>query len=192
MQTKTGLQERAMALELVPLTTCDRETQMALRDIRNHPDVRRFMYSDHSLTVEEHEDWLDSQSSRPSNANYLALRDGSIAGMAGLIGIDPDNRHAEWGFYVTPAMRGQGLGLAMLFKLLDIAFRDYPLDKINAEVIADNDASLAIHRQLGFVIEGRRRRHKMREGVAVDAILYGITRLEWETARKELVNAMGQ
>ena len=187
MDPKPPLQDRARRIRLKALYECDEEALDRMRLIRNHPQVRSFMYNDQEFDQDTHRRWLNAQYNNADNAIYGAFVDEVLQGSVGLIGIDPVNRHAEWGFYISPQLQGQGLGEAMLFNMLDLAFGVHPVDKVNSEVIEYNTGSLAVHDRLGFVKEGRRRNHKLRDGAPHDAILLGITRQEWAARRSQLI-----
>ena len=188
MANKPPILDRANRVRLKPLFECEKDALDRMRIIRNHPQVRTYMYNDQEFDEETHQRWLNSQHNNADNAIYGAFVDGLLQGSVGLVGIDPVNRHAEWGFYLAPDLQGHGLGEAMLFNMLDLAFAAHPVDKVNSEVIEYNQGSLAVHRNLGFVVEGRRRNHKLRDGEPFAAILLGITRQEWTDRRRQLAH----
>ncbi|MEZ5870715.1 MAG: UDP-4-amino-4,6-dideoxy-N-acetyl-beta-L-altrosamine N-acetyltransferase [Nitratireductor sp.] len=187
MANKLPILDRLGQVRLKPLFECEKEALDRMRVIRNHPQVRSYMYNDQEFDEETHQRWLNSQHNNADNAIYGAFVDAILQGSVGLVGIDPVNRHAEWGFYLSPDLHGHGFGEAMLFNMLDLAFAVHPVDKVNSEVIEYNDGSLALHRRLGFRDEGRRRNHKLREGKFFDAILLGITRQEWADRRSDMI-----
>ncbi|MFZ0529187.1 MAG: N-acetyltransferase family protein [Propionicimonas sp.] len=60
----------------------------------------------------------------------------------------------EHSVYVAPDHQGRGLGRALLVAIIDAA-RDDGLHALIGGLSADNEASLALHRSLGFVEVGR-------------------------------------
>jgi len=48
------------------ITTVDSEIQLAVREWRNHIDIRKNMYTDKIISVKEHKDWIDSLVSNSS------------------------------------------------------------------------------------------------------------------------------
>jgi RimJ/RimL family protein N-acetyltransferase len=64
--------------------------------------------------------------------------------------------------------------------LLRYAFWERRYQKCNSACVHTNDASIRLHRKLGFAEEGRRRRHVFFNGEFHDDILFGLTREEFD------------
>ena len=60
-----------------------------------------------------------------------------------------------------------------------------PYQKANATVYAFNEASLALHRKLGFVDEARIRRNHFTNGEYHDELWFGMTREEFEAQERK-------
>lgn len=170
-------------LRLVDLVEAGEAAQWAMLDLRNDPQVRNFMIAGGEIGRAGHAEWLKSLAGSARTKVFAAMIGDELAGQANLSGIDRENGHAEWGFFVAPAMRGRGVAREMLSKLLDLAFGEIGLQKVNAGVLDDNPASLMLHDRFGFRREGVRRRHKRRADGFADLVLYGITAQEWTEAR---------
>jgi UDP-4-amino-4,6-dideoxy-N-acetyl-beta-L-altrosamine N-acetyltransferase len=119
---------------------------------RNHPDVRRYMYTQHEITLDEHRRWFELTSADPRKhllifeiakqplgfINFHELGNGGIA---------------DWGFYVAPdAPKGSGrqLGCAAL----NHAFIELKHHKVCGQALAYNERSITFHQSLGFQQEG--------------------------------------
>jgi RimJ/RimL family protein N-acetyltransferase len=80
---------------------------------------------------------------------------------------------ADIGMLLDQGWRGKGIGTALLEAGLDWAARA-GAHKAALEVWPHNEAGLALYRKVGFVEEGRKRRHYRRaNGEIWDAILMG-------------------
>ena len=81
---------------------------------------------------------------------------------------------ADLGMALREGWRGRGLGRAMLRTGIDWA-RAAGAVKISLEVWPHNEAARSLYVRLGFVEEGRKRRHyRRRDGQVWDAILMGL------------------
>lgn len=159
---------------LHPLTEADLPQ---VRAWRNHPDVRRHLFSTHTIAEGEHRAWFARQQVDATRRLWLFQRDGAPMGFVQLSGVAPGGI-AEWGFYAAPdAPRGTGsaLGRAALAR----AFGDEALHKVCGQVLVDNAASLALHGRLGFTEEGVLRQQHRSGATYHDIHCFGLLRADW-------------
>jgi L-amino acid N-acyltransferase YncA len=104
----------------------------------------------------------------------LVARDGSeVVGWAALMPVSRRAVYAgvaDLSVYVAAAARGQGVGRALLTALTESA-RAGGLWTLQAGVFPENEASLALHRSLGFRDVGVRERIGRLDGVWRDVVL---------------------
>lgn len=159
---------------LHPLTEADLPL---VRAWRNHADVRRHLFSTHEITDDEHRAWFARQQTDATRRLWLFRRDGVPLGFVQLSGVEAGGI-AEWGFYAAPdAPRGTGsaLGRATLAR----AFGAEALHKVGGQVLAENAASLAFHRRLGFAEEGVLRQQHRSGATYHDIHCFGLLRSDW-------------
>jgi UDP-4-amino-4,6-dideoxy-N-acetyl-beta-L-altrosamine N-acetyltransferase len=158
-----------------------------VRNWRNLPEVSRHMYTDHYITPEEHEAWLDSTLRDPSKLHWIICHEDADVGVAYLYDIDQTNRRCSWGLYVAdPKMRGRGIGGLVENAVLRHVFEDLGLHKICCEVLASNRPALALYEKFGFSREGCFREHIFKDGQFVDVVCLAMTRPDWEAKRPEI------
>lgn len=78
---------------------------------------------------------------------------------------------------------GRGYGHQAVAQAADYAFDVLDLDRITAEVYADNPRSVRLLEGVGFVREGVMREHVHRGGQRVDELIFGMLRREWTAGR---------
>jgi len=96
-------------------------------------------------------------------------------GLAGFLTLDgaPHVRRRHVAFLsmgVAPARRRRGVGAALSRAALEAADRWWGYLRIELGVHADNHAAIALYAKHGFVIETRRPRDMLRDGVLVDGL----------------------
>ncbi|WP_135364802.1 GNAT family N-acetyltransferase [Halosimplex halophilum] len=101
-------------------------------------------------------------------------------GFCALFDIDADSGRAEVGAWLAPDAEGQGYATEALSLLVEYAFAERRLDRLNAGRLATNDRSAALLDRLGFVEEGRRRGYYFVGGERVDRVEYGLLAEEWD------------
>jgi len=78
-----------------------------------------------------------------------------------------------------PEYLSQGYGREAIALLLDWAFRIQNYQRIWLDTWATNQRAIRCYQSLGFVEEGRQRRHLFVNGEYVDTVLMGLLRDEW-------------
>ena len=93
--------------------------------------------------------------------------------------MNPRNRSAEFGYFVNPNFRRQGLGTRMLTIAIDHLFATTHLNKLYCQTGAFNTASVRLLEKLGFHLDGILREHHELDGIFWDDYLYSTLRCEW-------------
>ena len=98
----------ARHIDLVPLLELDTETQLSVRNIRNEDSVRKWMYTDHTIELNEHLAWIARlKTDRDQFVFVIIDRDNGPVGVVSLNAIDRQNQKADWAYYLTQGARGR-------------------------------------------------------------------------------------
>ncbi|GAA3190164.1 MULTISPECIES: GNAT family N-acetyltransferase [Streptomyces] len=99
--------------------------------------------------------------------NLVVVRDGTVVGTQGISARDfPVRREVDTGSWLGLAHHGQGLGTEMRAAVLHLAFAGLGAQHAVSGAFADNAASLAVSRRLGYEDDGVER-HVVRGEPAV-------------------------
>ncbi|SDK54357.1 GNAT family N-acetyltransferase [Microbulbifer yueqingensis] len=154
----------------------------ALLALFGDPEVVRFMAISRLRSRTEAELFLQSiveGFQEGSLYQWGVELDGQLVGTCTLAGINRDNRHAEIGFALDPARRGRGVMVRAVRPLLDFAFGQLDMHRIEADVDPRNTPSIRLLEKQGFTREGLLRERYLEEDGFQDAIIYGLLRREW-------------
>ncbi len=169
---------------MIDLRDLVREDSQHLASWRREAEVNRWMSDQPPETLEAHQAWLEAFLADPDRRGWIITRNNGPAGFLMLSGLTNCNRRAEWGWYIgEPDARGRGVGRAAQALGLDKAFDDLGLEKVWAEVLADNEAALKAQAGAGFRREGYLRGHALKDGVFRDVVLLAIMADEWRQRR---------
>jgi len=151
-------------------------TRIELRDLRSSdwPEVARVFEegiragSTFATEAPSWETWDAAHSLR-----VVAAVEGAVVGWAALEPVS--SRHVYRGVarsavYVAEGLRGLGVGRALMEKLIARSEHD-GLWTIEASMFPENEASVALHRAVGFRVVGVRERIGQREGAWRDVLL---------------------
>lgn len=78
---------------------------------------------------------------------------------------------------------GRGYGREAITLLVDYAFTYWNVQRVGLQVLATNERAIRSYQAVGFIEEGRLRRHMWSNGNYVDGVCMSILREEWQ-ARK--------
>ena len=121
----------------------------------------------HCVRVAAADDRYDFAITRPGDPAYL--------GEAVLMDVDPRNRSAHFRISLaSQSLFGLGLGTAATAMIIDFAFDDLGLHRLELEVFAFNDRARHVYESLGFVEEGVRRDALWQDGAFHDSILMSV------------------
>lgn len=144
---------------------------------RNDPEIRRYMLTQHEITLDEHHAWFARASADQSRRLLIVEDEGRPFGCVNFSGVRPGGV-ADWGFYTAPdAPKGSGSKLGQV--ALDYAFRNAGLHKVCGQALAYNGASIRLHEGLGFRREGVLRDQHLVNGGYHDLICFGLLCHEW-------------
>ncbi|WP_426203851.1 UDP-4-amino-4,6-dideoxy-N-acetyl-beta-L-altrosamine N-acetyltransferase [Pseudomonas sp. TWP3-1] len=177
-------------MQFIPLTDASPTIQAHVRTLRNQEDVRKYMYTSHEISEQEHANWLSSLKGNARQQVFAVIKDELTVGVVSLNAINAQHKSADWAFYLDVNLQGKGLGSVIEFWMLDYAFDVVGLEKLNCEVLASNSAVVKMHQKFGFEVEGVRRQNVVKDGARVDVVLLGITKAEWLEKRPALVRAI--
>ena len=93
---------------------------------------------------------------------------------------------------VAPELRGSGLSRAMLGLLVNEAFREAAIMRVELNVYDLNVAAIRAYKGIGFTEEGVRRSSARFGEERWDTVMMGLLRTEWEKARHDCAGHVAQ
>ncbi len=166
--------------ELINFTELSQEEAEIVRVWRNSERVRRWMFNDHTISKEEHRNFLLSLRGDTTKLYWLVRDSSDYLGVVSLRDINPLHRRAYGGLYSNPDMRGKGKILGKL--LMKVAFDILTLHTLRMEVIETNEKAKKLYKDLGFRGEGILRDFLFRDGRWLNVVVMSITEEEYKDA----------
>lgn len=141
----------------VSLRQLDEKDLELIRAWRNHPDIRRVMYTQHEISSQEHVSWFKAASTNSSRHLLIFEIDAQPLGFVNILELENSNV-ANWGFYTSP-IAPKGTGRKIGKAAISYAFDTRKLRKLCGQVLASNERSIRLHTNLGFQCEDILRQH---------------------------------
>ncbi len=111
---------------------------------------------------------------------------GNLAGIIGYQNLDWLNRSAAVGYWVGSAFQGNGLATNACGALVDWAFREWRLNRVEIRCAVENYRSRAIPERLGFREEGIAYQAEWLYDGFVDLVIYGVLARDWSKINSKL------
>jgi len=125
-----------------------------VRKWRNNENVRRFMYTQHEISRDEHLEWWNKITLIDSDFIPLIFEyNNKPCAFVSFSNINKKNKSASWAFYLSEDAK-KGISSIVEFKALEYAFRTIFLYKLKCEVIDVNLSVIKMHKKYGFKEEG--------------------------------------
>jgi RimJ/RimL family protein N-acetyltransferase len=124
---------------------------------------------------------LERDRDDPERDDFLVLlADGTPIGHAALVDEDLVDGSAQVELMLDAQYRGQGYGTDALNALVDLAFGELPMHRIEAVTHTTHTAALTVLAKAGFTQEGVRRSACLHRGRRHDLAVLSLLRDEWE------------
>lgn len=174
----------------------DIDEDISLRMLTNNDADRLFEITDQSrIYLREWLPWVDQtktikdseafiQMSIQMYIDRIGLTTGIfyknvLVGVAGFNRIDWENKIGYIGYWLANDYQGRGIMTRAVRALINFAFNEYELNRIDIRAASGNIKSQAIPKRLGFTNEGLLRQTEWLYDHFVDHIVYGLLKSEW-------------
>jgi ribosomal-protein-serine acetyltransferase len=151
---------------------------------RNRRYLRQWLpWLDSTITVEDTRQFIkDALQQFAANEGFQAgiWYRGTLAGVVGYHKIDWFNRQVEIGYWLGADYQGKGLMTESCRALVDHAFHQLRLNRVQIRCAVGNTRSCAIPERLGFTREGMLAQGEWLYDHYIDLIMYGMLASEWK------------
>ena len=181
MQAFVNLPIRTQRLQLRPLRDGDVDR---LFEIHSDPRVMRY-WSTSAWQTPEPARAMIAKDLASATREYLRLgieltSTGQLVGTCTLFGINAQCRRAEVGYVLASPAWGHGYMNEALSGLIDYAFDELNLNRIEADIDPRNGSSCRVLERLKFSREGYLRERWIVGEEVSDTVLYGLLQREWK------------
>lgn len=159
------------------------------RDMINDSEVSRMVVGwSFPVSKKEQNDWYNRVVGDINKRFTICMKDSDQAvGMVTLTNIDWVNRSAFHGIKLHPSCpKGQGVGTDAVMTLMEYAFNQLNLHRLDGEWFLYNTASKKLYEKCGWHEEGIKKDAIFRDGAFHDLAITGILKDEFLEAKKRL------
>ncbi len=173
----------------------DDETELRLIELR-HTEELFLLTEQNRQHLREWLPWVDSSSSYEDTARFIksaleqftqnlgfqagVWHQGKLVGVIGFHRIEWGNRRTSIGYWLSKQHEGKGLMTKACAALIDYAFNELKLNRIEIRCATANKKSCAIPERLRFTKEGVIRHAEWLYNHYVDHNVFGLLASEWK------------
>lgn len=114
------------------------------------------------------------------NLGLGIFRGEELIGSIGFVSFDWKSRKTEIGYWIASREEGKGIVSKACTLLIEYAFGELGMNRIEIRCSTENVRSAAIPERLGFTREGVLRESEIRNGRLQDFAVYGLLAREWK------------
>jgi UDP-4-amino-4,6-dideoxy-N-acetyl-beta-L-altrosamine N-acetyltransferase len=151
------------------------------------------MLTNHQITKEEHQRWIEKLKTQNTAKAWIIRYNGKPVGLVSLPHIDYTKKTAEWGFYIADeTARGKGIGSVALYQLMDYVFEKLHFNTMTTFVLEHNPVAIYMYEKFGFKRDEKGTQQLNRDGRTIAVYRMVITRDERNKVKNELLLNMVQ
>ncbi|MDO7788275.1 UDP-4-amino-4,6-dideoxy-N-acetyl-beta-L-altrosamine N-acetyltransferase [Desulforamulus aquiferis] len=167
------------------LTNILEKHEKILLSWRNSDHVSKYMFSESVITEEAHHRWFQNLIKGSGIIGKVLLFNEKPIGFVNFSNIEPKHNKCHWGFYIGEGDAPRGSGTIMGLLALSCIFEEYLLRKLCTEVLDFNNISINYHQKLGFVEEGRLKKHIYKNNSFHDVIVMALFNEDWSRNKEQ-------
>ncbi|HMY75459.1 MAG TPA: GNAT family protein, partial [Blastocatellia bacterium] len=173
-------------IEIRMLEESDAETVFAAVD-RNREHLREWLiWVDRTDSPEVTRQYIHDSKLRYENKEMMSggiWLNGEYVGAIGVVVYEWHNQMLELGYWLSADQQGKGIITKVVTAMIDHAFNDLGLNRVEIHCADGNLRSRAIPERLGFHQDGVMRQGGLLNGKFVDKVIYSMLADEWSQYR---------
>jgi len=138
-------------LELHNYNYLDADEKIIALDMRNHPDIQKWMHNSIDISKSKHLAFIDGLKGDMSRFYFLVKQQGKIIGSINFTNIVKPY-YVELGIYTNPYSKLKGLGGVLEAAANYFAFEELRVDKLRLEVFSNNKRAINFYNTSGYKV----------------------------------------
>lgn len=129
----------------------DLDDRATVLEMRNHEDIRKWMYNSNIISEKEHGSFIDSLEEDPSRSYFLVKQYQQIIGAVNF-SKSPNSESVDFGIFSNPLVNIKGSGILLESAASEFAFNVLGAKKIKLEVLESNSKAISFYQRQGFTL----------------------------------------
>ena len=134
-------------IKLINFIDLSLEEKIMVLGWRNHPEIRKWMYNQDEIKLEEHLSFIDSLKSRKDKLYFLVKKEDEFIGVIDFTQLI-EEKSVHMGIYANPSIKGNGA--ILLNKIINYSFNNLKVERVFSEVFAENEKAHNLYKKFNF------------------------------------------
>ena len=139
---------KRQSIELINFTELTNDEKLMVLEWRNHPEVRRWMFTQEPIEKENHLSYIDSLETRSDRVYFLVKKEGDPIGVIDFTAIDLKKEQADIGLYAN--LNVKGVGSDLMHTIIEYGFEELHVKRLISEVYKENTKAIALYERFEF------------------------------------------
>lgn len=139
------------SVQLLNYIDLSRDEAMDVLKMRNHPDVRRWMYSQDEISENEHFHFISLLKEDITKKYFLVKYEEEHLGVIYFTHIDKATSECEFGLFANLLNKQPGKGSLLLSSVIEYFLHYMDLNALSLEVFEKNNRAMALYQRFGFI-----------------------------------------
>ncbi|NOR55562.1 MAG: UDP-2,4-diacetamido-2,4,6-trideoxy-beta-L-altropyranose hydrolase [Sulfurovum sp.] len=148
LKTKIEILLESTRVKLINFINLSLEEKKMVLAWRNHPNVRKWMFSQETISLDNHLNYINSLHSIEDSVYFLVKEGAQAIGVIDFTSIDYEKRNAKFGIYSNPDL--MGVGSFLMRKIIDYGFNILKVETLVSEVFEDNISAIKLYKRYDF------------------------------------------
>jgi UDP-4-amino-4,6-dideoxy-N-acetyl-beta-L-altrosamine N-acetyltransferase len=131
---------------LINFTDLSFNEKIMVLEWRNHPQTRKWMYTQDEISLENHMNFIESLKTREDKLYFVMKKEDEYLGVIDFYNFE--NNLCEFGLYSNP--NTSSVGKIMMNKIVNYAFDTLNSNLLIAEVFSDNIKAIKLYDRFNF------------------------------------------
>jgi ribosomal-protein-serine acetyltransferase len=137
-------------------------------------------FVEYTLEITDTQNFIESlEISETKDFTFAIYFEEKFVGLVGLKDPDYDNKKVEIGYWISEAYQHKGIVTRSCKKLIDLAFNDLKMNRVQIRVATENFKSQQVAERLGFKFEGIEREGEYHKRGFLDLKVYSLLRNDY-------------
>ncbi len=142
--------EKFKTFKLINFTDLNKKERLKVLKLRNHKNVRKWMYNPKKIRLKEHINFIKSLKKNPKKRYFLVKKGAFYIGVIDFTKIDKNKKECYFGIYANLSNKKPSLGSILQKIAIKYALKHLKLKTLKLEVLSNNKRAINLYKKFKF------------------------------------------